>query len=126
MNKLTLLVLNVIFFVTMLTHGVHTGVENQNGQSPAIPASSTTLHDGLSTEGEGWSLDNETSAIMLEVCGGAETAVPSPPASPDGPIILILPLAIPAHSDLVPPVIAHAPPTCSPDVRRAFLQVFRN
>lgn len=126
MNKLTLLVLNVIFFVTMLTHGVHTGVENHDGQSLIIPASSATLHDGLSTEGEGWSLDNETSAIMLEVCGGAETAVPYPPAGPDAPIIVILPLAIPPLSDLISSVIAYEPPTCSPDVRRAFLQVFRN
>lgn len=126
MNKLTLLFLNLIFLVTMLTHGVHTGVENQDRQFPVIPSSSKTLRIDLSTDGEGWSLDNETSAIMLEVCGLAETAVPSPPAGPDGPIILILPLATPPLSDLVPPVIAHEPPTCSPDVRRAFLQVFRN
>lgn len=126
MNKPAQLVLNVIVLVIMLTHGVHAGVEDQNGRSPVIPASPVALNDGPVTVGETWPLENEAAAMMLSVCGGAETAVPAPPASPDGPSALTLPQAPTALSALIPLIAVHEPPTCPPDVKRAFLQVFRN
>lgn len=125
MNKHILLALNVIFLLAMMTHGVHTGVKDQDGHSSSASMSSTTLNDDSPAMGEKRSPDQAALEVMLQVCSAAETAVPIPPADPDGPSTLII-LASPALSDLIPLVAVHEPPTCPPDVHRAFLQVFRN